>query len=344
MRWGDLRALRWAGASIVFQGALHSLNPVQRVGDQIAEPIRLHHPDLAAATVRTRVGALLEQVGLPGGRARAYPHQLSGGQRQRVMIAMALACRPAADRGRRADHRARRDGAGAGARRAVRARQRAGGRDADDQPRPVGARRPVRPDRRDVRRPRGRAGPRQARVRRPAAPVPRPRCRRPSPGWATRRPGSPPRAARATRPTRPTCRPAARSRPGARVRSTPAPRRGPTCVGASRGTATPPASGWGSRDRPGARGRAWRWSSPPGAGPSPGPWTGSTCASAAGEIVALVGESGSGKTTLARTLMGLERPSPGEVLLDGAPLDYSDGRCAGSGGACRWCSRTPPGR
>ena len=43
MKWGDLRALRWAGASMVFQGALHSLNPVQRVGDQIAEPIRLHH-------------------------------------------------------------------------------------------------------------------------------------------------------------------------------------------------------------------------------------------------------------------------------------------------------------
>ena len=59
MRWGDLRALRWAGASIVFQGALHSLNPVQRVGEQIAEPIRLHHPDLAEATVRTRIGALL---------------------------------------------------------------------------------------------------------------------------------------------------------------------------------------------------------------------------------------------------------------------------------------------
>ena len=94
MRWGDLRTLRWAGASIVFQGALHSLNPVQRVGEQIAEPIRLHHPDLAEATVRTRIGALLEQVGLPAARARAYPHHLSGGQRQRVMIAMALACDP----------------------------------------------------------------------------------------------------------------------------------------------------------------------------------------------------------------------------------------------------------
>ena len=48
MRWGDLRALRWSGASMVFQGALHSLNPVQRVGVQIAEPIRLHEPGLRA--------------------------------------------------------------------------------------------------------------------------------------------------------------------------------------------------------------------------------------------------------------------------------------------------------
>jgi peptide/nickel transport system ATP-binding protein len=94
MKWGALRALRWAGASMVFQGALHSLNPVQRVGAQISEPITLHEPDLSPKAVETRVGELLEQVGLPRQRARAYPHQLSGGQRQRVMIAMALACRP----------------------------------------------------------------------------------------------------------------------------------------------------------------------------------------------------------------------------------------------------------
>jgi peptide/nickel transport system ATP-binding protein len=94
MKWGALRALRWAGASMVFQGALHSLNPVQRVGAQIAEPIRLHEPDLSDKQLQTRVGELLEQVGLPRARSRAYPHQLSGGQRQRVMIAMALACRP----------------------------------------------------------------------------------------------------------------------------------------------------------------------------------------------------------------------------------------------------------
>ena len=94
MGWGKLRALRWAEASIVFQGALHSLNPVQRVQHQIAEPIELHEPGLPRSEVVERVARLLEQVGLPRARIRAYPHQLSGGQRQRVMIAMALACRP----------------------------------------------------------------------------------------------------------------------------------------------------------------------------------------------------------------------------------------------------------
>ena len=94
MSWGALRAVRWAGASIVFQGALHSLNPVQRVGRQVAEPMVLHEPALGHDEVDRRVGALLEQVGMPPERAAAYPHQLSGGQRQRVMIAMALACRP----------------------------------------------------------------------------------------------------------------------------------------------------------------------------------------------------------------------------------------------------------
>ena len=94
MKWGDLRLLRWAGASIVFQGALHSLNPVHRVGQQIGEAIRLHEPELDDAVVDERVLELLEQVGLARDRHRSYPHQLSGGQRQRVMIAMALACRP----------------------------------------------------------------------------------------------------------------------------------------------------------------------------------------------------------------------------------------------------------
>jgi peptide/nickel transport system ATP-binding protein len=95
MRPGRLRAVRWTSAAIVFQGALHSLNPVRRVGAQIAEAIELHSPgrgDRGAA--RRRVVELLERVGLPARRAAAYPHQLSGGQRQRVLIALALACDP----------------------------------------------------------------------------------------------------------------------------------------------------------------------------------------------------------------------------------------------------------
>ncbi|MFE6103305.1 ABC transporter ATP-binding protein [Streptomyces laurentii] len=93
MKWGRLRAVRWAGASIVFQGAMHSLNAVRRIGDQIAEPLLVHGRATPAAA-RNRVGELLEHVGLPAARAAAYPHELSGGQRQRVMIAMALACDP----------------------------------------------------------------------------------------------------------------------------------------------------------------------------------------------------------------------------------------------------------
>jgi peptide/nickel transport system ATP-binding protein len=93
MKAGRLRAIRWTEASIIFQGAMHALNPVQRIGDQIAEPMVLHgQADEREALVRA--GSLLEKVGLPPRRLHDYPHELSGGQRQRVMIAMALACSP----------------------------------------------------------------------------------------------------------------------------------------------------------------------------------------------------------------------------------------------------------
>ncbi|MFF0727287.1 ABC transporter ATP-binding protein [Streptomyces sp. NPDC004134] len=94
MSWGRLRAVRWAGASIVFQGAMHSLNAVHRIRDQIAEPILLHRLETSQSAARRRAEGLLEQVGLPAARGGAYPHELSGGQRQRVMIAMALSCDP----------------------------------------------------------------------------------------------------------------------------------------------------------------------------------------------------------------------------------------------------------
>ncbi|MCB0954761.1 MAG: ABC transporter ATP-binding protein [Ilumatobacteraceae bacterium] len=93
MKPGRLRAVRWTGAAIVFQGALHSLNPVRRVGLQIEEALRLHQT-VPASKMAARVGDLLERVGLPAAHAARYPHQMSGGQRQRVLIALALACDP----------------------------------------------------------------------------------------------------------------------------------------------------------------------------------------------------------------------------------------------------------
>ena len=93
MKPGKLRAVRWTEASVIFQGAMHALNPVQRIGDQIAEAIIVHN-QAEEKQAMVRVGGLLEQVGLPPRRIKDYPHELSGGQKQRVMIAMALACNP----------------------------------------------------------------------------------------------------------------------------------------------------------------------------------------------------------------------------------------------------------
>ena len=93
MKAGRLRAVRWTGASVVFQGAMHALNPVQRIGDQLAEAIVIHKLSAEKEAI-VRAGDLLEKVGLPPRRLRDYPHELSGGQKQRVMIAMALTCSP----------------------------------------------------------------------------------------------------------------------------------------------------------------------------------------------------------------------------------------------------------
>jgi peptide/nickel transport system ATP-binding protein len=86
-----MQLVRWRHVSLVFQGAMNSLDPVQKVGRQIADAIRLHEP---GAEVRGRVAELLETVGLTPALGNRYAHQLSGGPRQRVMIALALACRP----------------------------------------------------------------------------------------------------------------------------------------------------------------------------------------------------------------------------------------------------------
>jgi ABC-type microcin C transport system duplicated ATPase subunit YejF len=91
----DMQTIRGRRVSMIFQNALTSLNPVQKVGKQVAEALRLHTP-LRKSDLRDRVVELFEEVGIPNSRERYdfYPHELSGGQQQRVMIAMALACEP----------------------------------------------------------------------------------------------------------------------------------------------------------------------------------------------------------------------------------------------------------
>ncbi|MFG1952953.1 ABC transporter ATP-binding protein [Micromonospora sp. NPDC048830] len=90
----QLRAYRWAETSIVFQGAMNSLNPVHRISTQLLDVIRAHEPGMSAPARRARAAQLLRLVGISADRLDAYPHQLSGGMRQRVMIGMALALEP----------------------------------------------------------------------------------------------------------------------------------------------------------------------------------------------------------------------------------------------------------
>jgi len=92
----ELRRIRGAGIAMVFQDPMSSLNPVYRVGRQIAEQIRVHEPKTGKAQALDKAVDLMERVGIPHAhdRARSYPHEFSGGMRQRVMIAMALANDP----------------------------------------------------------------------------------------------------------------------------------------------------------------------------------------------------------------------------------------------------------
>ena len=93
----ERRRLRGGAVSMIFQEPLSSLNPLKRVGKQVAEAITTHNANARPKDVAARVIALFDQVGLPDppALARSFPFQLSGGQRQRVMIAMAMANQPA---------------------------------------------------------------------------------------------------------------------------------------------------------------------------------------------------------------------------------------------------------
>lgn len=90
----QLRASRWQDLAIVFQGAMNSLNPVFRIGRQIADGILAARPGMSKQDANDRAAELVELVGIAPDRLRSYPHELSGGMRQRVMIAMALALDP----------------------------------------------------------------------------------------------------------------------------------------------------------------------------------------------------------------------------------------------------------
>lgn len=89
----EMRTVRGRHIAMILQNPLSSLNPALTVGEQIAEAIRAHQ-GAGRREAWAKAEGVLEQTGIPAGRARQYPHQFSGGMRQRAMIALGLACRP----------------------------------------------------------------------------------------------------------------------------------------------------------------------------------------------------------------------------------------------------------
>jgi len=89
----SVRGHRWTDIAMVFQGAMNALNPVKRIGQQVAEPMQIHGV-AEGEEAEKRARELLDMVGIPEDRADRFPHELSGGMRQRASIAMSLACEP----------------------------------------------------------------------------------------------------------------------------------------------------------------------------------------------------------------------------------------------------------
>lgn len=89
----EMRKIRGRKISMIFQDPMTALNPIMKVGEQIAEVIKMHNP-ISWREANARAVKMLEMVGIPGERFDEYPHQFSGGMKQRVVIAIALACSP----------------------------------------------------------------------------------------------------------------------------------------------------------------------------------------------------------------------------------------------------------
>jgi peptide/nickel transport system ATP-binding protein len=89
----EMRKIRGRKVSMIFQDPMTALNPIMKVGEQIAEVIKMHN-NITWREANERAVKMLEMVGIPGDRSEEYPHQFSGGMKQRVVIAIALACSP----------------------------------------------------------------------------------------------------------------------------------------------------------------------------------------------------------------------------------------------------------
>ena len=347
MKPGRLRAVRWTGMAIVFQGALHTLNPVQRMGRQIGEAIDLHSRR-ATGAADAKVGELLELVGLPGAPRRRLPAPALGRPAPARADRARARVRPAAARRRRADDGARRDGAGADPAPARRAPARAPARDAVHHARPLDARRRL-PTGSPSCTPGGssRRGRRTTSSRRRASL--HARARR----GASRSSATPPSA----KPVGPAGRPARSARaavglpvppalPG-RARAVPE-RRPSSCWPPGEAARAACVEVLGRRERDGAAARAARPARAlprPAAAPSRAPSTASTSTLRAG------------RGARARRRVGLRQDDPGAhdhraraAGLGRGPLPRRAAalrpraRCAPTGARCRWSSRTRPAR